>query len=495
MKTLGDSIRDGVKWLFMGNASSQFLQFAFGIVLARLLVPADFGMVITLQVFTGFVGVVASGGMGQSLIRAKEATSRDFNAVFTLQLAIGVLIYVAFFTTAPLIAHYLDNELYRDLLRVSALSFILRPFSIVRGAWLSREMEFRRRAQIGIVLTILTGVASLVMAAAGMGVWSLILSGVLGAVAGNILLAYVTPLRVSLLFSRDVVRKHGGYGFKITASEVLKHLKEQGLNLMMSMLAGPAFLGLFNKAESLARLPNRLITPPTSEVVFRGMSKVQDDLDQTKYMFHRMITLLMVYISPSLIGLWWVADPFVVLVYGEKWRAAVEPLEIIVLVGFLRIIWIPCGLVLATQNRLTQALIGEFVGLLVAIPAYYFGLRWGLPGVAWALVCCGVFNTAYAYVLVRQLIPVRIADLGRAIAPVLLLDLILLAVLATAQELLVTLASPSPLLYLIVMVAAGGLAYVMAFLFIPIRALQAESSRWRGQIRKMGRRITAHFRQ
>ena len=92
---------------------------------------------------------------------------------------------------------------------------------------------------------------------------------------------------------------------------MLKHFKEQSINLILSKLAGPGFLGLFNKAESLARMPNRLITPPTSQTVFRAMSKVQDDLDQTKYMFYRTITLLLVYISPFLVGLWWVAEPFV----------------------------------------------------------------------------------------------------------------------------------------------------------------------------------------
>ena len=98
---LGQSIRTGAKWLMIGNTGNAILQFGFGVALARLLVPADFGMIITIQVFTGFVGMVTSGGMGQALIRAKEVRQEDFNAVLTLQLAIGLLIYTGFFLSSP----------------------------------------------------------------------------------------------------------------------------------------------------------------------------------------------------------------------------------------------------------------------------------------------------------------------------------------------------------------------------------------------------------
>src|SRR5512137_860402 len=98
---LGQSIRSGVKWLAFGKVGNRLFEFAFGVALARLLVPADFGMIATIQIFTGFVGMFTAGGMGQSLIRAKQVDPNDFTAVFTLQLGVGVLVYVAFFLSAP----------------------------------------------------------------------------------------------------------------------------------------------------------------------------------------------------------------------------------------------------------------------------------------------------------------------------------------------------------------------------------------------------------
>lgn len=479
---LGERIRGGVRWLLAGNMGIQFLQFAFGVALARLLVPAEFGMVVTIQVLTGFVGMFASGGMGQSLIRAKEVDTDDFYAVFTMQLSMGVLIYLGFFVSAPWVAQFFADPLYGDLLRVSALSFIMRPFSQIRVSWLNRQMEFKTRSLIDLGAAVLAGIASVGMATAGMGVWSLTLSGLLGAVLVAIMLSYATPLRLRLNFDIATARRHGAYGFKTTINDFLAYLIDQSVNLILSRLGGPGMVGIFNKAESLARMPNRLITPPTGQTVFRALSKVQEDLDQTKYIFHRTIGLLMVYIFPFLVGLWWVAEPFVGLVYGEKWLPSVEPLRIMILIGFLRTIATPCGVLLAAQNRLTQQMSAQTAALVATIVACLIGLNWGLGGVAWALVGTGVTFTAYAYVQVCRTIPTGIADLCKTAAPALLLNTLLFAILALGHLLLRNAGTNMSWVYLSAMVLIGAATYGCAFLFLPIPALRAEALRWRQTI-------------
>lgn len=481
--TLRQGIRAGVTWLLVGNTGGQILQFAFGVVLARLLVPADFGMVVTVQIFTGFVGLLASGGMGQSLIRAKEASGDDFNTVFTLQMGLGILIYVGFFLSAPWLAEYLHNALYTDLVRVAALNFLLRPFAFIHGSWLSREMQFKKRALVTLAGGALTGVSGVSMAAIGLGVWSLILSGLIGSVVSNLLYSFATPLHLRLHIDRGAMRRHSSYGAKITTNEFLDYLKEQSINLILSKMAGPSFVGLFNKAESLARLPNRLITPPTGQTVFRAMSQVQDDLDETRRMFYRTVTLLMVYICPVLVGLWWVAEPFIEVVYGPKWVAAAEPMKILVLAMFLRPIRTPCGVVLDAQNRLTQEMVALVISLGVTIAACLIGLRWGLVGVAWAYLADGIFVTIYFYVLVYKTLPTRAADLLAAIAPGMFLSALIAGVLALAHFLLSDLRLAVPALYLVIMGIAGFLAYTAALLFLPVPALQLEAARWRQAIR------------
>jgi len=490
--SLGQAIRSGVKWLVLGNVGNRLLEFSFGVILARLLVPADFGMIVTIQVFTGFVSMLSSGGMGQSLIRAKDADEHDFNAVFTMQLVLGILIYVGFFVSAPWIARQFDNPLYTDLLRVSALSFLMRPFAFMRTAWLSRQMDFKKRTIVGIAGGLLTGVVSISMAWAGLGVWSLILSGLVGALVTNIMLARATPLSLRLNFNWTLMGRHRSYGLKITVNDFLSYMAREGKNLVLSKMAGPAFLGLFNKSESLSRLPNQMFMSATIQPVFRAMSQVQDDLDQTKYMFNRVISLLMVYTTPLYVFLWWVAEPFIQFVYGDKWLAAAEPMKILVISGVFLNIMHPCAVLLDAQNRLTQEMFALIVRLFITLAACVIGLEGGLVGVAWAITLTNAFSAIYYYILVQRVIPTRFSDLLKAMAPGILLSSLLNIALAGIDLLCRNLQLSQPFIYLLLMMPVGAFTYLICFLYIPIPSISSEALRWRNIVNEgLGRIVTA----
>jgi teichuronic acid exporter len=480
--SLGQSIRSGAKWLFLGNVGSRFLEFAFGVALARLLAPADFGMLVTISAFTGFAGMIMSGGMGQSLIRAKTATEQEFHAVFTMQMVLSTLLYGLFFFAAPFIADYFHNPLYADLLRVSALVFFMRPFALMRNAWLNREMDFKKRSIVGVATGFVTGVAGVWMAWAGLGVWSLIFSGLIGALVNNLLLASITPLKLRLNFNTATMRRHSTYGFKITTNDFLGYLTRESKNLLLSKLGGPAFLGLFNKAESLSRIPNELVMPATMQPVFRAMGKVQDDLDQTKYLYYRAITLLMVYITPLYVGLWWTAEPFIGVVYGVKWLAVAEPMRILVIAGVFLNVMFPSGVLLDAQNRLTQEMFILIARLFVILGACYIGLQWGLNGVAWGIVASYLFGAASVYFLVYRTIPTRLRDLVAAITPGLALNALLFGVLALIDLGLGPYKATAPAVYLIFMSLLGGAFYAALFLLIPFEALRDEAARWREKV-------------
>ena len=301
---LGQSIRSSVKWLVVGTFGGRIMTFAFGVALARLLVPDDFGVLATIRVFTGFAGMLMSAGMAQSLIRAKEADESDFNSVFTMQFAMSIVIYLGFFWSAPMISLFFERPLYTSLIRVSTLVFLLRPFLHIRIAWLSRQMDFKSRSIANIVAGIISNVSAVVMAMFGFGVWSLVFSGLIDAFATNFMLIMYVPLRLKIIFNVLNMRKHSSYGFKITINEFLGYVTRESRNLILSKLAGASFLGVFNKSESLAKLPNEMFMSATMQPVFRGLSEVQDDLDKTKYMFYRVVTLLMVYTIPIYVILW-----------------------------------------------------------------------------------------------------------------------------------------------------------------------------------------------
>ncbi len=478
---LGQRIRRGTAWLLAGNVGRRFLEFAFGIALARLLVPADFGMMVTISVFTGFAGMIMSGGMGQSLIRAQSATEQDFRAIFTMQMALSAILYALLFVAAPFVADYFHNPLYADLLRVSALVFFLRPSALMRNAWLNREMDFRKRSFAAVATGLVTGVCGVWMAWRGFGVWSLVVSGLIGAFVNNLLLLLITPLKLRPSLDVAAMRRHSSYGFKITVNDFLGYLTRESKNLLLSKLAGASFLGLFNKSESLGRMPNDLVMPATMQPLFRAMGKIQDDLDQTRYLYYRSITLLMVYTTPLYVGMWWTAEPFIAVVYGEKWLPVAEPMRILVIAGLFFTVMFPSGVLLDARNRLTQEMYVLVARLFVILAACYIGLRWGLTGVAWGLVFSYFFGTTAVHILVCRTLRTRARDLLPAILPGLALNVMLFALLALADTLLAAYRNTVPLAYLALMALIGTVLYAAMFLFLPIPALRGEAERWRRQ--------------
>ena len=485
MANIGDSIRSGAQWLFVGNIAGYILQFLIGVVLARLLVPADFGMIVTVQIFSGLASMVMSGGMGQSLIRAKEVDENDFNAVFTMQLAMSIAIYLGFFLASPWIAAYFGNPLYTDLVRVSTLVFLMKPFAFMYNSWLNREMKFKIRSLVTLVGGIFTGFTSITMAWLGLGVWSLTLAGLFGALFSNLLLGRLLPLRLSLNPDFVIMRKHSSYGFKITANDFLSYLTRESKNFILSKVAGPAFLGLFNKAESLSRTPNDIIMPATMQPVFRALSKMQDDLDKSKYLLHRAITLLTAYTLPFYIWFWWVAEPFIGTVYGSKWIESAEPLSILAMSGIFFNIHFPCGRLLDAQNKLTQEFIMLSLRLILVIAACLIGLNWGLTGVAWGIFVGNIFGACASYFMVYRTIHTRVSELLAALTPGLILGAILFTCLALVNFSLGDSKASAPALYLMIMTAVGVVTYTGCFLLLPIPSLRSEATRWRDQLRNL----------
>lgn len=482
--SLGQSIRSGVKWLVAGNIGNQVLQFAFGIALARLLAPSDFGLLATTQIFTGFVGLMATGGMGDALIQAKRVEERDFHGVFTAQLAIGFVIYLGFFLVSPHFAVWFDDPRYENLLRVSTLSFLLRPFVNIPGCRLSRDMRFRERALVNFVSMIFSGLSCIAMAVSGFGVWSLVVGGLLGSVSSMVLFFRLAHWWPKIRFDAEVVHRYGSFGFLTTVNNLVCHFRSQIANLILSRLSGPAAVGLFNKADSLARTPFMVISTSAYDTVFRALSTSQDNLDQARYLYHKMISLLIVYTLPMYLGLGWVAGPFIEVVYGPKWVAATGALEILALSGLLWCLIHPAGAVLAAMKWLDREILAQAIWLIISASSCFVAMRWGLNGVAWAVVLSQVYAAVHMTCLAHRCLAASSIKLFSALFASLLPSALMIGALAVFEMVVGThFRSLHPAEYLVSATVVGAATYASAFLYLPIRLLESEAQRWKKTLR------------
>lgn len=481
--SLGNSIRHGAAWLFVGSTGSRILNFAFGIVLARLLAPQVFGMLVSIQIFTGLVGFVAGGGMGQALVRAKEVSKHDYDVVFTIQLVIGGLIYAGFFVIAPWFAIWYRTPLYEELLRVSALSFLLRPFVNLPRSILFREMRFKVQTGVGFGTMCVSSAVSIIMAFFGFGVWSLIAGGLVGPLVGAALLIPIAGWRPGLSFQWQRGREIARYGVLVTAGDFIVYLREQASNFVLSKTLGPHALGLFNKANSLALIPQS-VTGSVYQVTFRGLAKEQDNLNLSQYLYLRSITLVSVYTWPAFFALAWLALPLVRFLYGTKWVDAAYPLTCLAIIGPFLMLDMLAGSVLAARNWLHREIPVQVVMLIVVVLGSVAGLPYGLVGVAIGASLSNVYGALHMSWLASRCLSMPMRRVMSALWTPLLLNLPVLALWLIMDQSLMVRVRYGDFLYLLIMLSAGGLLFALLFFLAPIPNIASEQRRWRDLLAK-----------
>jgi len=476
---IGQSFRKSAAWLFAGSTGIQFLSFLFGIVLARLLVPADFGMLLTIQIFTGFASLISGGGMGQALIRAKTATEEDYSIVFTLQCIIGCVIYSAFFFAAPWFAQWYSNPIYTDLLRVSALSFVYRPLVNLPGSILNRQMRFKAATIIGVIAMLVSSGVSVGLAYFAYGVWSLIWGGIAGAAVNVALLLYITQWRPKISGDFRRGREIARYGLLFSTNDVVFYLRSQVSIFILSRTLGAASVGLFNKGETLARMPHRFITGSVYPVLFRSLAAEQDRPAESRYLFFRSIALIGVYATPLYVGLLWLAEPLIRGVYGSKWVEAAGPLAILSLAWPFWLMGNLSGNVLGARDWLDRELLVQVTTLIYTIAAVIVGHNYGINGVAWAVVSSAAFSGLWQYWLAVRCLGAKLSGYPLALFPAVILNILLATWLYVLDSFIPESIKENDLVYIATMGIPACGVYVFCFLFLPFAALKSEQQRWK----------------
>lgn len=475
-------LRSGTAWILASKVSNELGQFVIGIVLARLLVPEDFGLVATVGIFTGIAGYFSGAGTGQALVRAQHAEPIHFRVVFTLQLAVGLAILLLLYLCAPLMAGFFGNPLYEDLLRVSALSFLLRPFANVPGAKLNRDMRFRDATLANLGTLIVASAMAIALAIAGFGPWSLIYSGLTGGVFRGIALCAAARWWPSMAYDRRVALELGGYGFKAAANDLLEFLRGQAIVFVLSKARGPGEVGLFTRASGLRDSPMRLIGAAPYQPVLRVLSTLQDDLDTSRYLYFRSILLVSVYTMPFYVGFLFLAEPLVLVLYGEKWRTSGELLRILACGGIFSCIMTSSGAVLAARNRLRAEITLNAIVLAGIVTALVLVARHGLAAVAWTVTIANIgFAVSIVCIAMRELRG-SLRELVVALSPAVALNGGLFVLLWFSALLLSPEGQRAPYETVALMGTVGAVCYALGFLFLPIPALASEARRWKQRL-------------
>ena len=315
----------GLGWTAMSRVFQQSLQFVFSAVLARLLVPNDFGLIALISVFTGFASVFVDLGFTAAIVQRSKVDERHLSTAFWLNVMAGAGLMVVVMGMAPAIAAFYDQPQLVPLTLALAPSFLLGSLVGLQSAMLTRQMNFKRLTMIENSALVGANALAIGLAVSGFGVWSLVALALASAAIRAVLLWSASSWRPRAFLDRESVRDLWGFSSRLTAFNAVNYWARNADNLLVGRFIGTDSLAFCNRAYNLMLLPLDLVSSVPARVMLPVLSRLQDEPELVKRVYLRSIGLIALVTFPAMVGLFVVCEPFILTVYGSKW-APVIPL-------------------------------------------------------------------------------------------------------------------------------------------------------------------------
>lgn len=330
---MSDNIRSkavsGAKWSLVENMLRQGVAFVIGVVLARLLSPAEYGQIGIMMIFIAVFNIFIDSGFSNAIIRKKDATEDDYNTVFIINLAVSCVCALIFFLSAPLIGEFFHDPSLTPLARAMSVIVIISSLAIVQQIKLVKRVDFKTQTKISLISTISSGLLGIILAYIGFGVWALVAQQISFQMVNTLSLWFFNRWIPDFSFNRDSFKNLWAFGCNILASQLLNAVWKQIYQIVIGRFYQPASLGLYTRANQFPYLISTNITRVVQRVSYPVFAMVQDEPDRLKSGYKRVVKTTMLVNAILLFGLIACARPMVEVLLGEKWLECVPFLQIL----------------------------------------------------------------------------------------------------------------------------------------------------------------------
>ena len=448
----------GVIWTGLSFAGSKLLVFASTLILARLLLPAEFGLVAFALLVISYLDTLGDLGVGEALIYQQKRPEQAANIAFAVGLVTGILWFAVIFIVAPVAAMFLRDPGVVPILRTLGWVFPITALGNTHDALLRRGMDFKRRLVPDFARALIKGGFSVAFALLGWGVWSLVWGQILGAAAATLALWVIVRWRPRFELPTELARPMMRFGLQIVAVNIVAAITHHVDYLIVGRMLGTAALGFYGLAY---RVPELFITMTVwivGKVAFPTYARLREDPPALQRAFLVTLRFLSLLTVPAGVGLAVLAKPLVTVFYGEKWAPAIPVLQALALAGSLRSLSSHAGDVYKATGRPGILVAVGLARAVALVPALIFGARFGIAGVAVAqMVVTGISTLAGLFIAGRVLaLPVKsfLAEYVPAVVSS-------IAMAATLILLMPVLANLPPLFALLTAASLGGTIYVL----------------------------------
>ena len=325
----------GIFWTLIQQFSTQGLGFAVSIILARLLLPEEFGLIAMLGIFIGLGTVLMEAGLGQSLIRTTDPDIEDYSTAFYFNLGGSFIVYAIVYFCAPSIANFYHQHQLESITRWYCLIFITNALSSIHFTRLTKQMLFKKELTITLPSLVLSSIVGVSMAYSGYGVWSIVASALTQSLAVALQIWIRSDWRPIFSFNKEKFKYHFHYGYKLTLSGILDILFANAYVIIIGKYFAAAQVGFYNRADTLKQFPVSNISAVLNKVTFPLFAEVKNDDLRLKEIYRKIMQMVLFFIAPILLIMAALGNPLFRFLFTDKWLPAVPYFQILCWAGIL----------------------------------------------------------------------------------------------------------------------------------------------------------------
>ena len=451
----------GVGWGFADNILGLGITAVANIILARILSPADFGIIGMTAIFMTLSTSLVDSGFTGALTRKKDTVKADFDTVFYFNLAVSCLLYAVLFFCSPFIARFFKEPILVPVIRILGISLVINAFGIVQKIILVRRIDFRTQAWISLVSSFAAAVAAVVMAFYGFGVWSLVVLQVGKLAVNTILLWSVSKWYPGLCFSRKSFRDMFSFGGRLLITSIISAIWSEMYSFIIGKMYSSSVLGQYSRADKVKNMVTSNVSSVMQKVSYPVLASIQDEGERQINVYRKILKTTVLISFTAVFGVWAVAGPFILTFFGDQWLPAVGYLRIMCFSGLFLPLMMCSANVINADGRSDITLVLEILKTVMGLIPVVFGIIFSVEALLWSMVGVSfilfVVHAAYVSKVIHYSVGRQLAD----ILPTMCVSIVM-ALIVNAMNML---AIPQWLL-LLLQICAGGTIVVLAYEFV-----------------------------
>lgn len=419
-----ESASVSVVWSAIERFSVQGISFVLSLIIARLVMPSEFGLIAMLNIFISLAQAFVDSGFSNALIQKQDRTEIDYSTVFHFNIVVSLFFYLLLFAAAPLIADFYEQPRLVSVTRWIALSFVLSSFSVVQRAKLTITHDFKTQAIASLISVIISGVLGVIFAYLDYGVWALVIQTNVNQLLISLFLWIFAKWSPKLVFSWQSFKTLFSFGSKLLVSGLINSLYTNMYTIVIGKTYNSTQLGYYSKANMLSQFSAVSLSTILHRAVYPFECELQKQDDRLRSFFISYLRLCAYVSFPILALIFILAHPFVSVILTDKWLPAVPMIQILALAYmWYTLSYVNCQL-LNVKGRSDLFLKAEIIKKIIAVVLLIVAMPLGINALCWSLVIYQVVDYLIIIPFVNKVIGINFSDEIKGIMPSLLLTIV-----------------------------------------------------------------------